>query len=159
MALPDITPVNRGRIEENTPIVVVTRYAKSRPDTMLLKLATVVATPTPEATPEAEEEISSIKGATTENKLHLKGDQVGQTIAGAEKMAGEIALEYMKKTGEPLRFIDVISLLMDFHERTAQVFKLCVSFRPNQSKIYKGNESLGISDALNRVVCLLLDFS
>lgn len=84
--------VNRGRIEENTQIVVLTRYAKSRPDTMLLKLATVEATPTPEATPEAEEETSSIhgkvdgatkvNGATTENKLRTKGDEVGQTLAG-----------------------------------------------------------------------------
>jgi len=120
--------VNKGRIEENTPIVVITRYAKSRPDTMILKSATIEATPTPEA----EEGTSSstqgsegkVNGATTENKLHLKRDQVGQTIAGAEKMAGEIAYEYMKRTGEHLRFIEVVSLLVDFGEKTAEVFKL-----------------------------------
>ena len=53
-------------------------------------------------------------------QIHLRGDQVGQTIAGAEKMAGEIAYEYMKKTGEPLHFIEVVSLLVDFGEKTAQ---------------------------------------
>ena len=154
--------VSRGRIEENTQIVVLTRYAKSRPDTMILKLATVEATPTPEATPEAEEETSingNVNGATTENKLHLKVDEVGQTLAGGEKMAGEVAFEYMRETGEPLRSIELISLLVDFRENKAQVFKLCISFRPRESKIYKGNELLNISDALNRIVCLLLDIS
>lgn len=155
--------VNRGRIEKNTRIVVITRYAKSRPDTMILKLATLEATPTPEA----EEGTSSsthgsgdkVNGATTEHKLLLKGDQVGQTIAGADKMAGEIAYEYMKKTGVPLHYIEVVSLLVDFGEKTAQVFKLCINFQTKQSNIYKGKKSLGVSDALNRVICLLLNIS
>lgn len=119
--------VNRGRIEKNTRIVVITRYAKSRPDTMILKLATLEAT----HPPEAEEDTSSsthgsgakVNGATTEHKL----DQVGQTIAGAEKMAGEIAYEYMKKTGEPLHFIEVVSLLV---KRQHKYLSYVLTFNP-----------------------------
>lgn len=108
--------VNKGRVEEDRSIVNISIYAKSRPDTMILKLTTVEMTPTPE--PEEDTSHGSptngAKGATTENKKIIKGDAVGQTIAGAEKMAGEIAYEYMKKTGDPIRYIEVVSLLLDF---------------------------------------------
>lgn len=65
-----------------------------------------------------------------------------------QEMAGEIAFEYMKETGEPLQSIEVVSLLLDFHASTAQVFKVCVGFHPDRSKIYQENESLDVSDAL-----------
>lgn len=162
--------VNKGRLEEDRNIVIISRYAKSRPDTMILKLTTIKITPTPEPedtatpTPEAEEDTShgnptkGAKSATTENKKKLKGDAVGLTIAGAEKMAGEMAYEYMRKTSAPMRYIEVVSLLVDFSTNLSEVYKVCIDFvKPENTKIYKGNEQLEVSDAFNRAMCFLLD--
>jgi hypothetical protein len=144
---------NRGRTEGSSRIMIITRYAKSRPDTMILKS---VVSSTGEEEEEEEEASSANKipnGVTTENK---KGDPVSQTLAGAEKAAGEIVYDYVRSTGKPVSSVDVYSLLINFTDNEAEVYKLSINFLTSESTISRGMEVLSVSKALNRVLHVLL---
>lgn len=68
--------VDKGRIDENTPITVITRYSKSRPDIMILKLATIQATPAPEEEEEGGEDTSSSTHGSVNGAIPQKTNYV-----------------------------------------------------------------------------------
>lgn len=134
---------NKALTEGASSIMQITRYAKSRPDIMILR--SVMRTDTDEDIP---------NGLTTENKKELgkskKGDPVGQTLAGSEKAAGEIVHQYFRDTGKLISSVTVYSLLIDFTRNEAEVYKVSIDFITSESTIYRGTTKLPVSEALNR---------
>lgn len=136
--------VNKGRVEPNVGILILTKYAKSRPDTMILRLAII-----------SEEEVPPChtpNGASTEHKEKLTGDHVGQTLAGAEKVCGEVTKQFLEEYRVPLYSCEIFSLLVDYSTSKAEVFKVCLDFSSRDSKIYRGKEPLEVTDAFNRLL-------
>ena len=134
---------NKALTEGASSIMQITRYAKSRPDIMILR--SVMRTDTDEDIP---------NGLTTENKKELgkskKGDPVGQTLAGSEKAAGEIVHQYFRDTGKLISSVIVYSFLIDFTRNEAEVYKVSIDFITSESTIYRGTTKLPVSEALNR---------
>ena len=150
--------VNKARAESNVSVTVLTKFAKSRPDTMILRIATLNSPPRQEEEEEEEEEAATVtvSGASTERKAKLNGDHVGQTLAGAEKVCGEVANQYLRVHGVAFAVIEVFSLLIDYSTEEAEVFKVSLNFLEQKSVAYRGERKLEVSEALNRVLDKLL---
>ena len=150
--------VNKARADSNVGVTVLTKFAKSRPDTMILRIATLNSPPRQEEEEEEEEEAATVtvSGASTEHKAKLTGDHVGQTLAGAEKVCGEVANQYLRVHGVAFTVIEVFSLLIDYSTEEAEVFKVSLNFLEQKSVAYRGKRKLEVSEALNRVLDKLL---
>lgn len=112
--------VNKGRVDANVEILSLTKYAKSRPDSMMLAAAAIHHT-----TNEEDEDATTTypngetpNGASTEHKLKLLGDHVGQTLGGSEKLCGEIVNQHLRRAFDS---VDVWSLIVDFSTDQAEV--------------------------------------
>ena len=158
--------VNKARMTENVDILVLTKYAKSRPDMSILR---AIALNSIHQNQEVEEEGGGVEeeeeeqkkkavGASTEHKEKLKGDAWGQTLAGTEKICGEVVCDFLRREHKPVTIVEVYSLLIDYQSEEAEVFKVCIDFskKVDPSKIYRGSNKLKVSDALNRVFHQLL---
>ena len=140
--------VNKARAESNVGVTVLTKFAKSRPDTMILRIATLNSPPRQEEEEEEEAATVTVSGASTEHKAKLTGDHVGQTL--------EVANQYLRVHGVAFAVIEVFSLLIDYSTEEAEVFKVSLNFLEQKSVAYRGERKLGVSEALNRVLDKLL---
>ena len=145
--------VNKARADSDVSVTVLTKFAKSRPDTMILRVATLNSPPRQEEEEEEEAATVTVSGAST---AKLTGDHVGQTLAGAEKVCGEVANQYLRVHGVAFKVIEVFSLLIDYSTEEAEVFKVSLNFLEQKSVAYRGERKLEVSEALNRVLDKLL---
>jgi hypothetical protein len=97
-------------------------------------------------------------GAISENKLKDAMDVLGQLLGGMEKMAGDLAYEYIRSGSEKFqRFnkIQLTGLVMDYREDECEVYELTIDFEKNLSILHGGQQKLRISDATNRLISKL----
>ena len=140
------------------------QYYSSRPDLVLYnpnKLFGVcvghVMTEEAETEEGSEQNEQTLRGGMTENNKKIERDFLGQLLGGMEKVAGDIAYEYLRNTVKPNRFdkIQVIGLLMDYLNHECDVYELTMDFVQCRSMLHHGNHKLEISDAINRLISKL----
>ena len=152
---------DRSRIIEfNNP--QASRYFASRPDLVLCnpcKLHGVICVLIEEeGEVEGEQEPGpeqALIGAISENK-HAR-DVLGQLLGGMEKIAGDLAYEYIRSSAKFQQFnkIQLTGLVMDYSEDECEVYELTMDFEENLSTLYSGQQKLCISDAANRLISKL----
>ena len=145
-------------IESSNP--QASRYFAARPDLVLYnprKLHGVVCVLTEEEKGEQETEPEpALIGAISENKLIDARDALGQLLGGMEKIAGDLAYEYIRSVNfQRFNKIQLTGLVMDYRKDECEVHELTIDFEKNWSILRTGQQKLRISDAANRLILKL----
>ena len=141
----------------------------SRPDLVIYHpnrlRASIITAPCeeePEESSHPSDEIEpnvTIRGGTTEHKQDISGtkDIMGQLLAGMEKVAGEIALEYIQTSDSPIfTKIEVYGLIVDLEKQVCTAHKLSMDLDTNSSSLKSSAEELGFSEGINRLLETLI---
>ena len=100
----------------------------------------------------------TLNAGVTEHKLKVK-DNLGQLLAGMEKVAGDIACRHLRKdlsiAKRSFQFIHIYGLLCDLEKRKCRAYKLEMDFMTRQSRLLKGLEMLEISAVVPRLFATL----
>ena len=144
-------------IECNNP--QASKYFASRPDLVLYnprKLHGVICVLTVEESEQEPEPEEALIGAISESKLNAK-EVMGQLLGGMEKVAGDLAYEYIRNSANFRQFnkIQLTGLVMDYKKDECEVHELIMDFEKNSSRLYSGQQKLRISDATNRLISKL----
>ena len=160
---------SKGYIVETNKSTVsnkVSKYFSSRPDLVIyhptkLQAYTLV---TPSPSEEAEEfgeekELHprdvTLRGGTAEHKTdgHGSKDVMGQLLGGMEKVGGDMALHYIQSSDNPIfQEIKVYGLLVNLEKQICTAHKLTMDFNTSGSCLESGDEELGLSEGLNRLL-------
>lgn len=151
-----VVDFNKARGENQPPIVLVSKYAKSRPD-FIMRLATIQHVPEDN---EAEDTEAEVVAVTTEHKK-TEGDNVGQLLAGAEKAIGDALRTHIARGGGIVKTAIAYALLLNFDKSLlmdgkCQVFQVYMNFQERTSCVFEGSERISITDGLNRVLHVLV---
>ena len=150
---------NKGRVEHGVPILLLTQYAKSRPD-FVLRLVSI-QTKHDENPDDGDGIQNKTIVASSEHKKAGTLYDVGQLLAGCEKAAGDVTNEYLRVKAEPLHQVNAYAILLDFNEnlerdKKCELFEVHIDYTKENSNIFRGEETIGIADGLNRVLHILL---
>ena len=142
------------------------QYYKSRPDFVVYHPKQTVAwviQPTVQADKEEmdveqDNAHATISAGVAEFKLKV-GDNLGQLLAGMEKVAGDVAYEVLRKdipaAEKAFETINIYGLLCDFTIRECQVYKLELDFVNTKSTLSKGDEDVPLATAISRLIATL----
>lgn len=159
---------NKARAEGDPPIILLTKYAKSRPDFML-KLGVVQQRRDrhPDEDEHDREDEYDRSGnipvsISSEHKKKDILDHIGQMLAGAEKAVGDAIRVHFESGCNHFTKVHAYSLLMNFDQSKAntekcELFKIEMNFLEHKSDIFQGEEPISICDGLNRVLHLLIN--
>ena len=95
-------------------------------------------------------------GANSENKFKAR-DVLGKLLGGMEKIAGDLAYEYIHSSAKFQQFnkIQLTGLVLDYSEDECEVYELTMDFEENLSTLHSGQQKLCVSDAANRLISIL----
>ena len=139
------------------------QYYLSRPDLVLYnpkKLSSVcvghTVTEEKETEEESEQNEQALRGGMTENKKKVERDHLGQLLGGMEKVAGDIAYDYLcNPVCHRFDKIQITGLLMDYLNHECDVYELTMDFVQGRSMLHHGDHKLEIPDAINRLISKL----
>ena len=92
-------------------------------------------------------------GANSENKFKAR-DVLGKLLGGMEKIAGDLAYEYIRSSAKFQQF-QLTGLVLDYSEDQCEVYELTMDFEENSSILHSGQQKLCVSDAANRLISKL----
>ena len=97
----------------------------------------------------------TLRGGTAEHKTdgHGSKDVMGQLLGGMEKVGGDMALHYIRSSDNPIfQEIKVYGLLVNLEKQICTAHKCTMDFNTSGSCLESGDEELGLSEGLNRLL-------
>ena len=134
-----------------------TKYFNSRPDLAMYKsnrIYTVMGKPSEEST---------LEGGMKENKNKIEKNKndVGQLLAGMEKMAGDLAYQQLQSGRDPkqkrFQHTKIYGLVVDYASFTSKAYHLNMDFVAKCSILYTGLQklNLNVGVGVNRLISCL----
>ena len=155
---------NSGRLDDQAA-TQYSRYFNSRPDLTIYHPKKSVAymvqhtQPVEEMEEEVDKEQVTLRGGMAENNSNVKSDDIGQLLAGMDKVAGHLAHKHLQRdlpdNEKSFEIIEIYGLLCDFGTKKCQVYKLVMYFEDRMSKLYCGDQEVDLSTGISGLIATL----